>query len=106
MPSRSPLVQSAYHVVDLLLARLNAADSFSRLKALEGVDLVEFTLEFGNKGFFVVFGPWAAFRMRLLWRGFGLVRGLERLLEVVIGNVVIIVVFQQRSPQLLAKAKG
>lgn len=106
MLSRSSLVQAADHIVDFLLTRLNPADNFSGFDALESEDLVEFTLEFGHKGFFVVFGPWPSFRMRFLCRGLGFVRGLERLLEVVIGNIIIVVVFQQRCPQLLAKAKG
>ena len=100
------LVQSADHIIDLLLACLDTSHNLTRLDALKGEDFVKFSLQFCNKCLFVILGPRPSFWMGLLWSRLRFIWRLEGILEVVIRDIIIIVVFEKRCSQLLAKARS
>lgn len=98
------LIQARDDLVDLLFTGFDAANNLTGLDSLEAKDLVELALQLCNKRLLIIFAPWAAGRARLLSTGCTLIRGFQSRLEVIVGNVVIIVVFQQRCTQLLTEA--
>jgi hypothetical protein len=90
-------VQEADHLIDLLFAGLDPPHDLARLDPLKGKDLVQLGLQELHERFLVVFGPFSSLGGRT-----GLQGGLERRLEVVIGDVVIEVVRDERRAELLA----
>ena len=99
------LIQARNDLVDFLFTGFDAANNLTGLYSLEAKDLVELALQFCNKRLLIIFAPWAARRARLLSTWCTLIRGFESRLEVIVGNVVVIVVFQKRGTQLLTEAR-
>ena len=97
-------LQPSNDFIDLLFAGLDPSHDFPRLHPLEGPNLIKLSLQLGNKSLLVIFVPRASGRMGYLWGWSTFVRGLECVLEVLIRDVVIEIIFQEGSPQLLAKA--
>lgn len=102
---RSGVIQARQHIADLLFAGLDPAHNLAGFDTLKGENLVELGLEHGDERFLVFLGPWSSAWVRLLCSGLLLVGSLEGILQIVIGDVVVIIVFQQRCFQLLAEAE-
>ena len=88
------MIQARDDLVDFLFTGFDAADNLTGLYSLEAKDLVELTLQLCDKRLLIVFAPWSAGRARLLSSWCTLIRSFESRLEVIVGNVVVIVVFQ------------
>lgn len=91
------LIQARDDLIDFLFTGFDAANNLVGLYALEAKDLVELAFQLCNKRPFIVFAPWPAGRARLLSTWCTLIRGFEGRLEVIIGYIVVIVVFQERG---------
>jgi hypothetical protein len=73
---------------------------------LEGKDLFQFGFELCDECLFVVFGPFTALRVRIIWDRVIEVGCLEGTFKIVIRNVIVVIVFEEGSPQLLSEAVG
>jgi len=93
---RPSFVQSSNHIIHLLLTGLYASHNLSRFHTLKGEHFVQFTLKLGDERFLIVFGPWTPFWFGILWVGVVDIRCLESLFEVIVGDIIVIVVLQQR----------
>lgn len=92
---RSVMIQARQHIADLLFTGLDPAYDLARFDALKGENLVELRFEHGDERLLVFLGPWSSAWMRLLCSGLLLVGSLERILQIVIGDVIVIIVFQE-----------
>lgn len=91
------------NLADFCLAIFDARDDLAALELLEGKNLVQLGLEQLDESLFVVFAPRAP-----LWLGRVLVvafeiGSFEGLLQLIVGDVVPVVVFDQRRAELLAE---
>lgn len=89
---RPPLIQASNHIIDFLLAGLDPSHYLSRLDPLEGKHLFELPFQFCDEGFLIIFRPESPLWVRMLRGRIVLVRGLESVFEVVVGDVVIKIV--------------
>ena len=89
------LIQSRNHIVDLLFASFDPSYDLPRFDPLEREYFVKLTFELGNEGFFVIFVPLSPLGFRILLCRFALGRKLESVFELVIGDIVVLVFFQQ-----------
>ena len=101
---RPIVIQAGQHIANLLFASLDPAHNLARFDALKGEDFIELGFEHGDEGFLVFLGPWSSAWMGLLRAGLLLVGSLEGILQIVVGDIVVIVIFQERCFQLLAEA--
>ena len=97
-------VEVAHDVLDGLIGRLDPSDNLFALLALEGEDLIQLGLEPGHEAALVVGGPSSPSRLSALALGrrgrHGLVRGLEAPLQAVVVDVELVVILDERRPQL------
>lgn len=98
------VVQARQHITDFLFASLDPAYNLPRFDALKGENLVELSLEHGDEGFLVFLGPWSSAGNGLVRTGLLLVGSFESILQIVVGDIVIVIIFQERCFQLLAEA--
>ena len=100
----SAAVEIAHNLFDGLLGRLDPSDDFFAFLALEGEDLVQLGLKLGDEAALVVGGPSSPSGLSTLGlrrRGRrGLVRGLEAPLQAIVVDVELVVVLDERRPQL------
>lgn len=73
---------------------------------LECEDFVEFLLELTDEALLVVFVPWTAFGTWIVGSGLSLEGSFQAGFEVVVGNVRVLIVTDQRCLQLATKAGG
>lgn len=91
------------HVLHLAFGGADAADDILALDMLEGKDLVQLLLELANESLLVLLGPGLARGLRVRAGGLGLVLGLEAGLEIIVGDVGVLVVSDQRCFELVAE---
>lgn len=87
-PTTGGAVQPSNNVIHVNLALLDALDDLLALALLEVENLVQFTLEQGDKNPLIVFGPVAAGGLGVLRGGVGDEVCFQGLFEVVVGDVV------------------
>ena len=80
------------------------SDNFLCLDTLKSEDFVEFTLEFAHESLLIILVPWFSFWMGIVRAWLGLVRSLEAVLEIVVGDIIVVIVLYERCPELLTKA--
>ena len=77
---------------------------FLGLDVLERGDLVQLLLQLPNKALLVIFIPRPAGWVRISVGGKKFVGSLEALFEIVVGNVGMVVLSDQRGPELMAES--
>ena len=97
------LIQTRNHVVDLFLARFDPSYDLPRFDSLECEDLIKLALQLGNERLLVIFVPLSPLWLGLLLGRFAVERKLESALQIVIGYVIVLIWFEERSLQLPAK---
>lgn len=102
--SRPSFLELDNDFIDLFLASLNPSDNLARFHPLKCPDLVELGLELSDEGFLVLLVPRPSIRLWVLWCGSTFIWCFEGIFEVLVGNVVIEVIFEEGGPQLLTKA--
>jgi hypothetical protein len=91
------------NLLDFYLGIFDPGHDFAALELLEGKDLVQLGLKQLDEGLFVIFVPRAPLGTgRVLVVAFK-IWGFEGLLQFIVGDVVPIVVFDQRCTELLAE---
>lgn len=91
---------SGNHILDLLLAIADPADDLLALDFLKGKDLVQFLLKGLVEPAFILLGPFPARRARVLCSWGSDVVGLELLLELIVVDVVVVPILNERRLEL------
>ena len=92
------------NVVNFFFRSLYPPYNFPTLDPLEGKDLIELRFKLRDEALLIVLGPRSSFWMRVSSRRWGDVGSLEAVLEIIIGDVVVIVISNQRRPELLPES--
>jgi hypothetical protein len=88
-------------LLDFLVARFYAAYNFLALELLEAKDLVKLRFELTDEGGFVIVGPRFSLAISAVDEG-----RFQGVFEVIVGNVVPVVVFDEGLSELLAESDG
>lgn len=95
-------VQTGHDIGDLKFTILDAFDDLLALALLEQEDLLQLALEQRYKVRLIVLGPFFAGGIGVFGGGLDKIR-LQRLLEIVIGNVEGIVLLDHRRPEIFTE---
>ena len=95
------LLQMADNFTNFLFTSLDSSYNLSRLHALECENLVQLSLELADERLFIIFCPWSSFRTWVLWGRFSFWWCLKGVFEIVVGDVIIVEIFDQRATELL-----
>ncbi len=102
--SGRPSLQAGNDFIDFFLTCFDSPNDLSGFYPLKSPDFVELGLQLGHETLLVILIPGSPVGVGIFWCGSSLVGSLEGVFQMLIRDVIVIVVFQKRGPQLLAKA--